>query len=158
MIINLMCFAMETRSVSELQKNVQKLNQTIQEQASQLEDEQRLYAEIRETAAAAERRCGSLAGEVEEARVSLEQADRARMSLENELHEAAERLGELSASNANLAAQKRKLESDLNGVQMDLDEAVAELRVYEEKLRKSANDAARLAEELRQEQVSAWVL
>jgi hypothetical protein len=45
------------------------------------------------------------------------------------------------------------------GMQMDLDEAVGEVRASEERLRRSVSDAARLAEELRQEQVSwiSWV-
>ena len=105
-----------SRTVSELQKSVQKLSSAAQEQALQLEEEQRLSAELREAHAASERRCGGLLAELEEARVSLEQAERARTSLESELHEAAERLGELSACGANLAAQRRKLESEVCNV------------------------------------------
>ena len=140
------------RSISDLQKSNQKLNMTINEQLSQIDDEQRMYAELKEVANSTERRCNSLLGDLEEMRSSLEQSERARGSLELELHDAAERLGELSSMNANLTGQKRKLESDANGMQMDLDETITELRISEEKIKKATNDAARLSEELRQEQ------
>ena len=120
---------------------------------SQIDDEQRMYAELRESAAASDRRCNTLMGECDEMRAALEQAERSRVALENELHDAADRLGELSSTNANLSAQKRKLDGELNGMQIDLDEAINELKANEEKIRKATNDAARLAEELRQEQV-----
>jgi len=60
----------------------------------------------------------------------------------------------LSASNSNLNAQKRKLESDLGAMRADLDESYAELRNSEERVKKASSDAARLAEELRSEQVN----
>ena len=52
-----------------------------------------------------------------------------------------------------MAAQKRKLEGDLAALQADLDEAIAELKNSEERVKKASADAARLAEELRAEQV-----
>ena len=52
-----------------------------------------------------------------------------------------------------MGAQKRKLESDIAAMQSDLDEAIAELKNSEERVKKASADAARLAEELRQEQV-----
>lgn len=140
------------RNISDLQKSNQKLNMTINEQLSQIDDEQRMYAELKEMTNTAERRCNTLLGDLEEMRTSLEQSERSRCMMELELHDAAERLGELSSMNANLAGQKRKLESEANAMQMDLDEAITELRISEEKIKKATNDAARLAEELRQEQ------
>lgn len=125
---------------------------TIIEQQAQIEDEQRMSADMREVANAAERRCTTLVGECDEIRTSLEQSDRARQTIENDLHEAAERLGELSASNANLTAYKRKLDGEIMALQMDLDEALGEIKNYEDRMKKASNDAARLSEELRQEQ------
>jgi chromosome segregation ATPase len=95
-----------------------------------------------------------IAGELDEIRAALEQADRARKAAENDLHDAADRISELSLSNANMGAQKRKLESDIAAMQSDLDEAIAELKNSEERVKKASADAARLAEELRQEQVA----
>ena len=86
-------------------------------------------------------------------RSALEQADRARKAAENDLHDAADRISELGSSNANLNALKRKLDGDLSSLQADLDEAIAELKNSEERVKKASADAARLAEELRQEKV-----
>ena len=87
-------------------------------------------------------------------RAALEQAERARKAAENDLHDAADRISELSLHNANMGAQKRKLESDIASMQADLDEAIAELKNSEERVKKASADASRLAEELRQEQVN----
>ncbi|RNA40218.1 myosin heavy chain, partial [Brachionus plicatilis] len=119
---------------------------------AQIEDEQRQRDEAREAAAQAERRANILASELDEIRVALEQAERARKAAENELHEAADRISELGAANSSLGAQKRKLESDIATMQADLDEAIAELKNSEERVKKASADAARLAEELRLEQ------
>ena len=60
---------------------------------------------------------------------------------------------ELSATNSNLNAAKRKLESDVQAMQSDLDDQTNELKAAEDHAKKAMTDAARLAEELRQEQV-----
>jgi predicted nucleic acid-binding Zn-ribbon protein len=94
-----------------------------------------------------------IVGELEEIRANLEQAERARKAAENDLHDAADRISDLGTSNANLNAQKRKLENDVVAMQSDLDEAISELKNSEERVKKASADAARLAEELRHEQV-----
>ena len=99
-----------------------------------------------------------IAGELDEIRAALEQAERARKAAENDLHDAADRISELSTHNANLGAQKRKMESDMASMQADLDEAIVELKSSEERVKKASSDAARLAEELRQEQVRFFIL
>ena len=55
--------------------------------------------------------------------------------------------------NSNLNGTKRKLESDVQAMQSDLDDQNNELRAAEEHAKKAMADAARLAEDLRQEQV-----
>ena len=55
--------------------------------------------------------------------------------------------------NSNLNGTKRKLESEVQAMQSDLDDQNNELRVAEEHAKKAMSDAARLAEDLRQEQV-----
>lgn len=89
---------------------------------------------------------------MDEIRSALEQAEKARKAAEYDLHDAADRISDLGATNSNLAAQKRKLESDLAALQSDLDEAITELKNSEERVRKASADASRLAEELRVEQ------
>ena len=63
------------------------------------------------------------------------------------------RVTELSATNSNLNAAKRKLESDVQAMQSDLDDQTNELKAAEDHAKKAMTDATRLAEELRQEQV-----
>jgi len=131
------------------------MQQSVVELQAQVEEEQRQRDEAREIAASAERRANLIVGELEELRTALEQAERARKAAENELHDAADRISELSTMNANLSSQRRQLESTVAAMQADLDEAVAELKNSEERSKKAGADAARLAEELRQEQEHA---
>lgn len=67
-------------------------------------------------------------------------------------------MNELSAQNTSLQGQKRKLESDVQAMQTDLDELSNELRASEERAKKALADAARLADELRQEQEHRYEL
>jgi len=60
-----------------------------------------------------------LAGEIEELRTQLEAAERARKAAESELHEASDRVSDLSNSNSSLATQKRKLENDIQAMQVN---------------------------------------
>lgn len=83
-----------------------------------IEDEQRSHSEAREAYAMSERRCMILQGEVEEMRSSIESAERARKSAETELHEANDRVNELAAQVTSLQAQKRKLEGDVQAMQV----------------------------------------
>merc|ERR1712043_119247 len=103
----------------------------------------------------AERRCNLLSGEVEEMRTQLESGERARKAAEAELHEVADRVSELSAQNTSLSSSKRKLENDCQAMQVDLEDQSHELRAAEEAAKKAMSDAARIAEELRQEQEHA---
>merc|ERR1712200_35421 len=98
------------------------------------------------------------AGALEESRTMLEQADRARRSLEQELADSNEALAELSNTNQAIAAAKRKMESELNTLSADLDEMSAEAKLSEEKAARAMIDAARLADELRAEQDVAMTL
>merc|ERR1711921_38554 len=111
--------------------------------------------EAREAYNMSERRCNMLTSELEEMRVALEASDRAKKAAEVELHDAAERIQELTGQNAMLAGAKRKLEQDLQAMQADMDDAITELKNTEEKAKKAASDAANLAEELRREQEHA---
>ena len=152
---------------------MKRIQQTVSELQAQVESEQRQRDEAREIAAAAERRANIMVGELEELRTALEQAERARKAAENELHDAADRISELSTHNATLASQRRQLESNVTAMQSDLDEAISELKNVEERSKKAGNiqsilkafhltsfysieaDTARLAEELRREQEHA---
>ena len=71
----------------------------------------------------------------------------------------------ISAANAALANQKRKMEGDIHQMQADLDNMLGQSKGAEEKAKKAMVDAGRLSDELRAEQdhtnaqdkVSLWI-
>jgi myosin heavy chain 6/7 len=134
---------------------LKRIQQNIGELQTVIEEEQRQRDEAREAAGAAERRANAISGEVEELRTALEQAERARKAAEDELNEAVDRISNVSTQNANLSSHRRQLESTVAAMQADLDEAVTELKNSEERAKKAGSDAARLMDELRQEQEHA---
>merc|ERR1719208_395598 len=88
----------------------------------------------------------------------LEQADRSRRSLEQELADSNETLADLTNQNQAIAGAKRKLENELSTLNADLDEMCNEAKMSEEKAARAMIDAARLADELRAEQDLAAAL
>merc|ERR1712141_488037 len=70
-------------------------------------------------------------------------------------HEVSDRVSELSTQVTSLSSTKRKLENDVQAMQVDLEDQSHELRAAEEAAKKAMGDAARIAEELRQEQEHA---
>merc|ERR1719193_505640 len=122
---------------------------------SRIEEGQRLASEYREQYGISERRANALHGELEESRTLLEQSDRGRRQAETELGESHESINNLTSQNANLTVTKRKLESEMQTLQADLDEMLNEAKNSEEKAKKAMVDAARLADELRAEQEHA---
>ena len=84
----------------------------------QLEDEHRGRDDVREQMAMSERRAMVIAGELEELRTQLEAAERARKAAEAELHETSDRVSELAGSNNSLVTAKRKLEIDIQAMQV----------------------------------------
>merc|ERR1719163_574252 len=104
---------------------------------------------------AADRKAHAMQNALEEARTLLEQADRNRRTLETELSDVNEQLSDTTVQNQSIAAAKRKLESEMQTFQADYDEMASEANLCSEKEAKAMVDAARLAEELRVEQVNA---
>merc|ERR1712228_676448 len=136
----------------ETQKSIKVLNAKIREVQAGLEDEQRAKEVCRDQLIASERKANSTQNALEEARTLLEQADRARRIVEQELSDTNETLSELTCQNQAIAGAKRKLDSELQTIHGDMDEMGSELGLSEEKAKKAMVDAARLAEELRAEQ------
>merc|ERR1711899_142803 len=116
------------------------------------EDEQRAKEVTRDHLIAAERKAHSVQNALEEARTLLEQSDRARRLVEQELSDTNETLSELTCQNQAIAGAKRKLDSELQTINGDMDEMANELALSEDKAKKAMVDAARLADELRTEQ------
>merc|ERR1712183_189278 len=63
-----------------------------------------------------------------------------------------EQLSELTCQNKSIPGAKRKLESEMQTLHGEADEMLAESQMAEDKSNKAMVDAARLADELRQEQ------
>merc|ERR1712019_231209 len=102
-----------------------------------------------EQMAVTERRSNLLTGEIEELRNAVEQAERGRKLAETELNESNERSNLLHTQNTALINQKRKLETELQQAQGEVEESISECRNAEEKAKKSITDAAMMAEELK---------
>merc|ERR1719208_419529 len=88
---------------------------------------------------------------LEEARTLLEQADRNRRMVEQELADTYESLSDQTCTNQAICGAKMKCEQEMGAMSHDLDEMVAEAGMSEDKAQRAMVDAARLADELRQE-------
>merc|ERR1711994_697155 len=117
-----------------------------------LEEEQRSKEIVRDQLISAERKAHTMQNALEEARTLLEQADRSRRMTEQELSDTNEQLSELTCQNQSIAGAKRKLESEMQTLHGDLDEMGSEAHLSEDKAKKAMVDAARIADELRNEQ------
>merc|ERR1712141_842329 len=137
---------------AETQKTIKKYHGSIRDAQAKLEGEQRAKEVTRDGLLAAERKANTTQNALEEARTLLEQSDRARRITEQELSDTNEQLSELTCQNQAIAGAKRKLESEMQTLHGDLDEMASECGLSEEKAKKAMVDAARLADELRQEQ------
>merc|ERR1712223_143286 len=91
----------------------------------------------------------------EETKTQLEHADRQRRGAEQELSDVMEQLSDCTLQNQALQTAKRKLDSEMQTLQADLEEMICESRIAEDKAKKAMIDAARLADELRGEQENA---
>ena len=98
---------MITRLV-ETQKTIKGYHQRIRDQQGRLEEEQRSKEICRDNMLASERRANSTQNALEEMRTLLEQADRARRTIEQELSDTNEQLSELTCQNQSVAGAKRK--------------------------------------------------
>merc|ERR1712037_232662 len=107
---------------------------------------------------AAERRVNANQNALEEARTLLEQSDRNRRMIEQELADTNETLSQQTCTNQAIQGAKSKCEAEMNNLGHDLDEMSAEAKMSEDKAQHAMIDAARLAEELRGEQETAMML
>merc|ERR1712158_58740 len=136
----------------ETQKAIKKYQIQIRDAQGKLEEESRGKGLGHDQLVNADRKAHAMQNALEEARSLLEIADRNRRATEQELSDANEALSDATVMNQSVAAAKRKLEAEMQTLNADLDEMVAEAKLCEDKASKSMVDAARLAEELRGEQ------
>merc|ERR1712001_381461 len=143
---------------AESQRNIKRIQTTVREIQAKYEDEVRAKSAAQDALIAADRRVNANQNALEEARTLLEQSDRNRRMIEQELADPNETLSQQSCTNQAINGAKSKCESEMNHLGHDLDEMVSEAKMSEDKAQHAMIDAARLAEELRAEQQSAMML
>merc|ERR1712025_624145 len=143
---------------SESQRNIKRIQTVIREVQAKYEDEVRAKSAAQDSLIAAERRVNANQNALEEARTLLEQSDRNRRMIEQELADTNETLSQQTCTNQAINGAKSKCEAEMNNLGHDLDEMVAEAGMSEDKAQRAMVDAARLADELRQEQELAMAL
>merc|ERR1712186_220499 len=130
----------------------------LREAQAKLEEQQRPKELAHDELINAERKANSNQNALEESRTLLEQADRSRRMVEQELADTNESLSEQTCTNQAIQGAKMKLESEMSTLSGDVDEMSSEAGMSEEKAQRAMIDAARLADELRMEQDCAQQL
>merc|ERR1719328_483434 len=143
---------------AESQRNIKRIQATIREIQAKYEEEVRAKSAAQDSLIGAERRVNANQNALEEARTLLEQSDRNRRMIEQELADTNETLSQQTCTNQAIQGAKSKCEQELNHLGNDLDEMTSEAKMSEDKAQRSMIDAARLAEELRAEQEVAMML
>jgi len=143
---------------AESQKNIKMIQQRLRDVQARFEEETRAKSAAQDNLIAAERRCNANQNALEEARTLLEQADRNRRLIEQELADTNETLSDLTCQNQAISGAKAKCEQEIHALGTDLDEMTTEAQMSEEKAQRAMIDAARLADELRAEQDNAMML
>ncbi len=82
-----------------------------------------------------------LASEVEEARLLLDTAERARKHVDAEVVDVREAISTVGTANSIIATDKRRLEGDLRGMQQEMDNLMNQIKNSEEKTKKALADA-----------------
>merc|ERR1719430_1019623 len=143
---------------AESQKNIKMIQQRLREVQARFEEETRAKAAAQDNLIAADRRCNANQNALEEARTLLEQSDRNRRMLEQDLADTNETLSDQTCQNQAIVGAKSKCEQEMNNLGHDLDEMTGEAHMSEEKAQRAMVDAARLADELRGEQEVSMAL
>merc|ERR1711939_1084980 len=143
---------------AETQNTIKKYQQQVRDAQVKVDEESAAKSAAADAKVSADRKAAAMQNCLEESRALLETADRQRRAAEQELADTNENLADLSNVNQSIAATKRKLESEYNQLQSDLDEMSNEARLSEDKAARAMVDAARLADELRCEQELSMAL
>merc|ERR1712192_107621 len=143
---------------AESQRNIKLIQNNIRGVQMKFEDESRAKTAAQDNLIANERRAHSNQNALEESRTLLEQADRNRRMVEQELADTNETLSDQTCTNQAIQGAKLKCEHEMSKMSQDLDEMTAEAAMSEEKAQRAMVDAARLADELRMEQEVAMAL
>ena len=143
---------------AESQRNIKVIQVNIRTVQQKFEEESRAKATAQDNLISADRRGHANQNALEEARTLLEQLDRNRRMVEQELADTNETLSDQTCQNQAIQGAKIKCEQEMSVMGNDLDEMMAEATMSEEKAQRAMIDAARLADELRGEQDIAMML
>merc|ERR1712227_364632 len=107
---------------SESQRNIKRIQTVIREVQAKYEDEVRAKSAAQDSLIAADRRVNANQNALEEARTLLEQSDRNRRMIEQELADTNETLSQQTCTNQAINGAKSKCEAEMNNLGHDLDE------------------------------------
>merc|ERR1719249_291336 len=111
---------------AESQKTIKKYTQSLREVQARLEEESHAKEVAHDNLLLADRRAHANQNALEEARTLLEQADRARRIVEQELCDTNETLSDQTCSNQAIEGAKRKLDQEMQTLGADMDEMSTE--------------------------------
>ena len=103
---------------ADIQKNVKKYQESMRSKIDDLENAKRETDSYREYMINSERKANSLKNSVEETRTMLDQSDKSRRQIEQELSDCHEESAKLTVQNASLESTKRKVEGDIHELQV----------------------------------------
>merc|ERR1712072_1050018 len=118
---------------SESQRNIKRIQTVIREVQAKYEDEVRAKSAAQDALIAADRRVNANQNALEEARTLLEQSDRNRRMIEQELADTNETLSQQTCTNQAIQGAKSKCEAEMNHLGNDLDEMSSEAKMSEDK-------------------------
>merc|ERR1719437_198242 len=111
---------------AESQKSIKMIQQRLREVQARFEEETRAKAIAQDNLIAADRKCNANQNALEEARTLLEQSDRNRRMIEQELADTNETLSDQTCQNQAIVGAKSKCEQEMNNLGHDLDEMTSE--------------------------------
>jgi|SRR6218665_1074983 len=109
---------MTTRARAEAEKGFKKFQQQIRDLEILVDEERQATQESQDDHAVSDQKVSALSAEVHSLRSQLETSERANRNLEAELQEAAERIVEVNRTNAELVAEKKRVETEANSNQV----------------------------------------
>ena len=130
-----------------------KLQLKLNDLQTQLENEQNKSKESKEAAATLENRVNQLVADLNQTCQALHVSEKTRKELISELAQANDNLIEANALNVSHAANKRKFESRIAELQVELNEVNKEFQTSEEKLKQNSNEFYSLNNKYKQQQV-----
>uniref|UniRef100_A0A0N5B084 Myosin motor domain-containing protein n=1 Tax=Syphacia muris TaxID=451379 RepID=A0A0N5B084_9BILA len=137
---------------ADAQRNIKRYQEQIRELQLQIEEEQRQKDDLIGQLSAMQKRCAQLQSEKDGLIAQLEASERVRRNAEQDAIELRENINDLNGQLNTVNNTRRKAEAELQALRVEFDDSIVQLKATDELLKTASADAARLAEELRQEQ------